>query len=233
MSRDLPNLGLKGGYNIGEDDWGDDQNANLLKLSVLVQGGVTGIAPDVPATPTPGTVLILDETNATNPNAVAVFEGPVGEESWSYFEPAPGWLLWDNDQGKYLSFDGTTWSVLETGGGGGGGSTDYRVGFFFTTAPLSLEVLLLHVFTDAVTFADDFAGARGDAGTDPAATFVLDVRKNGASVGSISVSTSGVFTFSTTGSSVSFAAGDRMSIVGPSTVGSAADVCVTLKGEIS
>lgn len=118
MSRDLPNLGLKGGYNIGEDDWGDDQNANLLKLSVLVQGGVTEIAPDVPGTPTPGTVLILDETNATNPNAVAVFEGPVGEEAWSYFEPAPGWLLWDNDQAAYVTFDGTAWAVLETGGGG-------------------------------------------------------------------------------------------------------------------
>lgn len=121
MSRDLPNLGLKGGYADGDEDWGGEQNANLLKLSTLVQGGVSAIAAAEPVTPTPGQVVILDETNVDHPNAVAVWEGPVGEEAWSYFTPNPGWLLWDNNQDAYVTFDGTTWAVLETGSSGGGG----------------------------------------------------------------------------------------------------------------
>lgn len=108
----------------------------------------------------------------------------------------------------------------------------YRVGFFFTNAPSSSEILLLHTFSDAMTFADDFAGSLADVGTNPAATFTLDVQKNGASVGSIAISTGGVFTFTTTGGSVSFAAGDQIKIVGPATPGTAANVSITLKGTV-
>lgn len=114
---------------------------------------------------------------------------------------------------------------------GGPSSVDYRVGFFFVATPTANEVLMRHVFTDAVTFADEFAGAYAKISTNPTATFVLAVQKNGAGVGTISISTSGVPTFATTGTTVAFAAGDEMEILGPATPdATAANCAVTLKG---
>lgn len=94
----------------------------------------------------------------------------------------------------------------------------YRVPFNFASpTPTADEVLLTHVFTDAVDFADDWAGAYAKVGTNPAATFAMVVKKNGTTVGSISVSTSGVVTFATTGTTVSFAAGDALTVLAPTT----------------
>jgi len=114
-----------------------------------------------------------------------------------------------------------------------GAAAAYRVGFFFTTAPSASEVLLLHTFPDGVDFLDDFADAVADVGTNPAATFDLDVQKNGSSIGTISIATGGTVTFTTTGGAVSFAAGDQLKIVGPASPGTAANVSVTLKGTLS
>lgn len=109
--------------------------------------------------------------------------------------------------------------------------SQYSVGFFFTTTPTTSEILLLHTVAQAVTFPDDFAGSVGDIGTNPSASFVLGVQKNGSSVGSITISTGGSFTFATTGSAVSFAIGDQLKIVGPGTADStAANVSITLLG---
>lgn len=88
----------------------------------------------------------------------------------------------------------------------------YSVPFGFTTSPTDTEIMLITVFAEAVTFPDNFAGARGYVGVNPTATTVFDVLKNGASVGTISVSTAGVVTFNTTGAAVSFAVGDVLQI---------------------
>jgi hypothetical protein len=108
-----------------------------------------------------------------------------------------------------------------------------RVRFFFTTTPTASEILLLFVAEQAMTFADDFAGSRGSCGTNPASSFALDVQKNGASVGTITISTGGVFTFVTTGTTVSLAAGDVLKIVAPSSPdASCANVAISLKGSL-
>lgn len=113
-----------------------------------------------------------------------------------------------------------------------GKAMTYRVGLFWTTALTSNEVILLHTFSEAATFADDFAGSIGDVGANPASSFVLDVQKNGSSIGSITISTGGSFTFATTGGTAAFAVGDQLKIVGPSTVGTAASVSITMKATI-
>lgn len=123
-SKTLPNIGLKGGYGLGDDGWGDEQNANLLKLSVLVQGGIIGRVAAVPVNPAPaeGDAYVL--TAEPNANAVAVFTSG----AWSYFTPIEGWLFYDRGANKYVSFDGAAWAELATGsagsGGGGGGGGD-------------------------------------------------------------------------------------------------------------
>lgn len=78
------------------------------------------------------------------------------------------------------------------------------------TYPIDLPV------TFGITIADDFAGSNADVRTNPASTAVFSVAKNGTTVGTISISTSGVATFNTTGTTVSLAAGDTLSITPPS-----------------
>lgn len=118
-ARTLPNLGLKAGYDPGENGWADDMTLNLLKLSVLSQGYVLSKVAAEPGSPTVGDVHILDETHATHPNEVIVYDGPTGEEEWVYIEPNEGWLVYNQAANYYEKFDGTEWAELATGGGGG------------------------------------------------------------------------------------------------------------------
>lgn len=108
----------------------------------------------------------------------------------------------------------------------------YRVGFFFTTSPLTSEVMSLHVVTDACTFPANFSASQGSCGTNPTGTFAIDVQKNGVSIGTISISTSGVFTFTTTsGTSKTLVAGDVLKFMSPSSVDATlGNVAITIRG---
>lgn len=71
-------------------------------------------------------------------------------------------------------------------------------------------------FPRACTMPDNFAGSYGYCEVNPTSTADFDVLKNGSSIGTVSISTGGVFTFSTSGSGVeTFAAGDRFTLVAP------------------
>lgn len=76
--------------------------------------------------------------------------------------------------------------------------------------------------TFAMLIPDNFAGSNGDVRTNPAdGTATFTVRKNGTSVGSITVTTAGVITFNTTGTTVSLVSGDTLTIEPPGTADSA------------
>lgn len=115
-SRPLPNLLLESFFDLGEDNWKDANDLNMLKLSVLAQAGVSEKLAVEPGAPAAGLVILLDETNATHPNAVAVFD----DGAWVYFSPNEGWLVYNRSANYYEFFDGAVWAELETGGGGGG-----------------------------------------------------------------------------------------------------------------
>lgn len=114
-ARTLPNIGLKGFYDVGENGWGAELSEGLLKLSVLVQGGVKSRVAAVPGAPAEGDVHIL--TAAPNANAVAVYD----DGAWVYYQPNEGWLLYDRGADVYVTFDGAAWEELATAGEGGGG----------------------------------------------------------------------------------------------------------------
>jgi len=109
----------------------------------------------------------------------------------------------------------------------------YIASFFFTSAPTSSEVLFLHVAAVAFTIPGNFASAlQSYVGTNPTASFALDVQKNGATIGTITVSTGGSVTATTTsGTSKSIAAGDVIKIVAPGSAdATAANMAFTLIG---
>lgn len=97
-----------------------------------------------------------------------------------------------------------------------GATVPYDFGLFISGLPEDGVECFKIVAIRAFDLADDFAGARGHVGVNPTATAAFDVLKNGSSIGSVSISTSGVFTFNTTGAGVSMAAGDRLSLTTPS-----------------
>jgi hypothetical protein len=110
----------------------------------------------------------------------------------------------------------------------------YDFGFAKAETPDVDEVLGKVVIPRAMSLPDDFAGARGHIDTNPTATFDIDVTKNGSSVGTISIDTGGVFTFTTSGGAVSLAAGDVIRFVAPNPAdATAAGISATLVGSLT
>lgn len=109
--------------------------------------------------------------------------------------------------------------------GGGGGDSKARIAVMAVATPEDSEVLTLFVAPADMTFPANFAGSRGkigNGGANPAATFTATVHKDGTQIGTIAVSTSGVFTFATSsGSTKAIAAGECVIVRGPATADTA------------
>jgi hypothetical protein len=142
---------------------------------------------------------------------------------------------------SYLAF----WEQMAGGGGGGGsvgviGATGpsidtgspYDVVCSLTGLPAAAQTVLILTFNRAVSFAGNFGGSHGTAGVNPTATATYTVKQNGSSIGTVVVSTGGVVTFTTTsGAAQTFAAGDRMQVIAPSSADATlADVAITFAG---
>lgn len=112
-------------------------------------------------------------------------------------------IIYQNFQDMYAISVGTT------------APESYDLGVYVPAQPGDAAEVLKFVAVRAFTIADDFAGSRAHVGTNPTATAVFTVRKNGASVGTLSISTVGAPTFATSGGATSFAVGDRLSITAP------------------
>jgi hypothetical protein len=108
------------------------------------------------------------------------------------------------------------------------------IAFFFTTAPTTSEVLCIYAAVDAFTIPANMSGSQTKVGTNPAATFAIDVQNNGSTIGTISISTGGVATLTTTsGTSKSIAVGDVIKFVAPASAdASIANVSINVKGTL-
>lgn len=99
-----------------------------------------------------------------------------------------------------------------------GTSSVYDFGLWMPTTPSADDILLSITMVREVWFPADFAGSKGSIEINATSTFDIKVYKGVGQVGTISVSTGGVFTFSTVGNvSVSFNAGDRLKFIAPTT----------------
>jgi hypothetical protein len=89
-----------------------------------------------------------------------------------------------------------------------------RVGGGVAGKPAPAALVLAYVADTNMSFPIGLTGSAFRVGTNPTATTLFDIQKNGSSVGSLSVSTSGVTTV-TFASVQSLVAGDMLSIVAP------------------
>jgi hypothetical protein len=109
----------------------------------------------------------------------------------------------------------------------------YDFGVYYPDQPTSSQVLNKLVFPRAASTADDFAGSYGHVDTNPTAQFDVDVQVEGVSVGTVSVSTGGVFTFTTSGGALSISAGERLEFIAPaSTDATIAGLSFTIVAEV-
>lgn len=247
-ARTLGGIGLTGGYDLGEDGWKDSMDLNLLALTNLVQAGVIDAVAAVPGSPAAGDAYIL--TTAPHQYAIAVFDNA----AWTYFTPLEGWWVYNRAANTFYSFEGGAWApytaVADIPGGTTGqvlvkaSNTDndfawaslpaklYRFGTFAVAAPAAGEILLLHVATDSFTIAANMVGCKVAIGANPTATFVVLVKKNGATIGTISISTAGVITMTTPGGAAETVdPGDVVAIVAPASADATiASLVITLRG---
>lgn len=157
--RQLPGLGLKGDWALGEDGWKDENDLNLMKLSVLTQGSFSAKVAAEPGAPAEGDIVLLDETHATHPNEIAVYD----EAAWNYFLPRDGMLLHNQGAGYYEKFDAAAgaWAKLETGGVAAlAALTDVD----YTTPPTDGQALIYDDATDKWLPGDVAAGSGGSGG---------------------------------------------------------------------
>jgi hypothetical protein len=98
--------------------------------------------------------------------------------------------------------------------------TSYIFSVAIIAVATAAEVVGLHVAGKAFTIPANFGSGAllSYVGTNPTATYAIDVQQNGTTIGTISVSTSGVVTATTTsGAAKSIAAADVLKFVAPGT----------------
>lgn len=91
--------------------------------------------------------------------------------------------------------------------------------FLGGSPPLAGEVMMMHTFDFAVSFAANFAGSAGYVITNPSAAFTAPlVDQNNTAIGAVDIDTSGGWTFTTTGGfGVTAAQYDTWVLTGPAT----------------
>lgn len=138
------------------------------------------------------------------------------------------WRVYDSDMNLLWTRDNIT-----VGTAAAASADDYLVHLSFEGTPGAQGFMGGHIFDDSVTFPIDFEGAQGWVETSPASSFVVSIKRNGTEVGTATISTAGAFTFATTGgTTVAFTAAQRLTFVGPDTVGTAENFLITLPGAV-
>jgi hypothetical protein len=149
-------------------------------------------------------------------------------------QPLTGPIVEDGSA-AVLYCDGTNVQTVAAATGGVATLT-YDFGFSFPGGPPSAdEVLSKVVIPRDITIPADMAGASGHVDVNPDAQLDIDVTVDGAtSIGTIAISTLGVFTFTTADNDPQpVAAGSVVRFVGPATpVGDALNIAVTLQATV-
>lgn len=117
----------------------------------------------------------------------------------------------------------------------GADTVPYDIGVFLAGLPANGATVWMFKAVRAFTLAGNFAGSQYNNGSNPTATAVFNVNRNGVGIGTISVSTAGVATFATTGgAAMSIAVGDVLALIAPSPQDATlSNVAITFSGSRS
>ena len=159
----------------------------------------------------PAGVSLIGPTGDTGPQGETVLNGTVDPttegEDGDFYINTTDWKI----------FGPKAAGVWPTGASlKGVGSYDLRFGF--NTSPNADQVIDTIPITRTVDFDADFANSVGTVGTNPTASYDMDIQKNGVSIGTCNVTTGGVVSFTTVSNTAKQAVnGDIITFVAPST----------------
>lgn len=92
----------------------------------------------------------------------------------------------------------------------------YDFGFTFGSEPSTSTVIQRVQISRAITIPADMSGSTGTVATNPTSSYVVDVQDDSVSIGTITISTGGSFTFATTsGIAKNVAAGSVITFTSP------------------
>lgn len=132
--------------------------------------------------------------------------------------------------------DGVTLDTVDNiviGDAGGAAGDEIHVTFSFIGTPAAQGNMGTYPAPVAFTFPVNFAGSQGSVASLPGSDFIISVRKNGVEVGTVTIDSAGAFTFVTTGgATVAVETGDAITLIAPATIGTAADIGITLVGAV-
>lgn len=101
---------------------------------------------------------------------------------------------------------------------------------YISGTPAANDLIYEEIMESPVGLFEDFAGSYFHNGTNPSATTDFDVQVDGVSIGTCSVSSGGVATFTTSATDLTIDTGSYFSIVAPANLNSIADLAFTFRG---
>lgn len=130
--------------------------------------------------------------------------------------------------GTWYRYDGSNWVAVP---GLAASNIPISFGAFVGGVPTASALLWEMVAVDNITIPDDFANSRAYVRTAPSgAAISFDVQKNGTNIGNFDFAdTANTATWATDATTVSLAPGDRLAVVAPANLQSAADLSFMIK----
>jgi len=84
-------------------------DSNFQNLSALTNIVVVSRTTALPGSPTLGDIYIVVDSDPTNPDKIAVWDGEPASEAWVYLDPIEGWLAYVTDDEETVRFESTGW----------------------------------------------------------------------------------------------------------------------------
>jgi hypothetical protein len=161
--------------------------------------------------------VTLKKTDGASPETATTISVAAGQIFYGYTDGTSTGLF-----GAVIAAAGSSTSVA------------YDLPLSFPGTPTAGQLMGKLMVVRDIALPANFSGSYGHVGTNPAATFAIDVKDNGSSIGTISISTGGVFTFTTSsGTAKTISAGHRLEFYAPANSpadSSIANIAATLKG---
>lgn len=137
-------------------------------------------------------------------------------------------VVTDADGGSILTVDG-----IVSDSGSASSTTAYEVNCSYVGTPGAQGTMAVHQAIRSATFPVNFSGSDGSVGTNPGSSYVISIQNNGVAIGTCTFDTSGTPTFATVGGATkNIVFGDRITFIGPDTIGTAADFGITLSASL-
>jgi hypothetical protein len=240
-----PNLKLPKWAAFQEQPWVPENGAKGLIDALLPKIVVSDALATPPAAPAAGACYIVA---ASATGAWAGWEGKIAayiDGVWVQLAPQEGWVFWVVSNGGRSVYKSGTWVALIEDAPKDGGAYARKNGMWqdirllggmydrevkFAGSPLASGVIYSRVLGRNLDFPADFGGSIGSVGTHPSAAATLDVLADGISIGAITISVGGLFSFSTVGGSAKrIVAGSVLTIIAPPIVDATlADIEMTI-----